>query len=302
MLADPATGQQQPGRIVWMDLVTPDLAAEERFYAALFGWSFREMQAGQRPYAIAFDDGRPVAGLIQRALPQDGKRGPGWLGFISASDVDAATRVALQHGAHQRSPVRDYPQRGRQVILEDPQGVIFGVVSARGGDPPDVLAEPGQWIWSALFTTDPDNAAAFYQNVFGYEVYDLGDATDQAQAATSPNAQPHAQVTLTDSSSVSPSADDVTHLELASATYARATVNGLPADSHRRARWLHFVRVDDAAAAAAKAQQLGARVLVAPRADRQGGRLAVVADPTGALLGLMQWSDTETGTGAGSAQ
>jgi predicted enzyme related to lactoylglutathione lyase len=297
-LATPATGEKQPGRLVWVDLVVPDLQSEESFYAALFGWSFRSLSAGQKPSALAMADGQPVASLIQRPLPRAGQGGPAWLGFFSTADLDATLRAATLHGAKQRSPVRSYPHRGRQAVLQDPAGVVFGLVSADSGDPPDTLAAPGQWIWSALFSSDPDDEAAFYQNVFGYQVYDLAGQSDQARAATDPNAQPSAQQSLTDSSAAAVSASDgaVEHLELASADYARASVNGMSADQARRgARWLHFVRVEDAAAAAAKAQSLGARILVPPRADRQGGRLAVIADPAGAPLGLMQWSDPDNG-------
>ncbi len=284
-----------------MDLVVPDLAVEERFYASLLGWDFRQLSAGQRPYALAIADGQPVASLIQRPLPRRGERGPAWLGFLSTADLDAALRATRLHGGKQRSAVRSYPQRGRQAVLEDPTGVVFGLISASGGDPPDTLAAPGQWIWSALFTGDPDNEAAFYQDVFGYEVYDLTDQSDQARAATEPNAQPNAQQTVTDSSAAAASASGgaVEHLELASQDYARASVNGLAADRVRgHARWLHFVRVDDVAAATARAQSLGARILVQPRADRQGGRIAVIVDPAGAPLGLMEWSDTGTATSA----
>jgi predicted enzyme related to lactoylglutathione lyase len=288
-LSNPASGEHQPGRVVWMDLVIPSLPVEERFYSSLLGWSFRQLSAGQEPYALAMVDGQPVASLIQRQLPGNGQRAPAWLGFVSANDLDAAVSVALAQGAKQRSPVRIYPQRGRQVVLEDPQGVVFGVVSATGGDPPDTLALPGQWIWSALLTGDPDNEAAFYQKVFGYEVYDLTDQSDQARA----------QQTASDSSAAAAAASTgaIEHLQLASADYARASVNGVP-QAQRHARWLHFVRVEDAAAAAAKAQSLGARVLVQPRADRQGGRVAVIADPAGALLGLMEWSDSDADASA----
>jgi len=43
----------------------------------------------------------------------------------------------------------------------------------------------------------------------------------------------------------------------------------------------------------AKAVALGGRVLVEPRLDRHGGKLAVVADPMGAPFGLIEWPDTE---------
>ena len=50
----------------------------------------------------------------------------------------------------------------------------------------------------------------------------------------------------------------------------------------------------DASRTAAQAVALGGRILVEPRADRHGGQLAVVADPQGAPIGLMEWSDQYT--------
>jgi predicted enzyme related to lactoylglutathione lyase len=45
---------------------------------------------------------------------------------------------------------------------------------------------------------------------------------------------------------------------------------------------------------AKKVVALGGRVLVEPRLDRDGGKVAVVADPQGATFGLLEWSDTES--------
>jgi predicted enzyme related to lactoylglutathione lyase len=53
------------------------------------------------------------------------------------------------------------------------------------------------------------------------------------------------------------------------------------------------VRVVDAVDGAAKVVALGGRVLVEPHVDRHGGRVAIVADPTGGPFGLMEWSDTD---------
>jgi predicted enzyme related to lactoylglutathione lyase len=51
------------------------------------------------------------------------------------------------------------------------------------------------------------------------------------------------------------------------------------------------VSADDAAA---KAVQLGGKVLVPPYEDRHGGKVAVIADPAGAPLGVMEWSDSDS--------
>jgi predicted enzyme related to lactoylglutathione lyase len=77
---------------------------------------------------------------------------------------------------------------------------------------------------------------------------------------------------------------------LASSNFTRASINPLPSPN-MKPRWVNFVRVDDAASMSAKAVALGARVLVPPHMDRHGGKIAIVADPTGAAIGLMEWSE-----------
>jgi hypothetical protein len=43
-----------------------------------------------------------------------------------------------------------------------------------------------------------------------------------------------------------------------------------------------------------QAQALGATLLLPPRVDVPGGELAVIADPVGAVVGLMTWDYEET--------
>ena len=39
-IVDPPTGQHTPGRWVWGDLVTSDVAVAADFYGKVFGWTF----------------------------------------------------------------------------------------------------------------------------------------------------------------------------------------------------------------------------------------------------------------------
>ena len=55
--------------------------------------------------------------------------------------------------------------------------------------------------------------------------------------------------------------------------------------------WLPFVRVESVAKSAARATELGGRMVLAPSPDFLDGRVAVVADPTGATIGLLEWTD-----------
>jgi hypothetical protein len=50
--------------------------------------------------------------------------------------------------------------------------------------------------------------------------------------------------------------------------------------------WLSYFGVDDPAAAAKRVEALGGKVVLAPSAQLREGTIAVVTDPTGALLVL----------------
>ncbi len=259
-----ASSEHHAGKVIFVELVTPDLVVAKQFYGKLFGWTFRDIENGGTKYAEVSLNGRPVAGLIYKELPAGDRRRPAWLSFISVRDVDAAMKTALQHGAKVLSEPHNIPDRGREAVLADPQGAIFAILDSSSGDPSDVLATPGEWIWSSLITSDPDTDAAFYQSLFGYEVFDLTNE-DRAQ-----------------------------HLILGSENIARASANALPANKpNMHPHWLNYVRVEDVVKTAARVVALGGRMLVEPRLDRQGGKVAVVADPLGAPFGLLEWPDTE---------
>lgn len=260
-LVNPATHERHPGKVIWLDLVTDDLAGAERFYGSLFGWSFEDHSGGERRYAVALLDGVPIAGIAERSVGRGQRQQPAWLTFLAVADLDAAQRKVVDHAGKVLRAPREHAARGRQAIFADPQGAVFGALESSSGDPADVLREPGDWIWASLITTEPEQAGAFYQAVFGYQVHDQ------------------------------PRDDGRQHALLVSDNYARASANALPAsDAHMYPHWLNFVRVGNAADAAAKAQALGGRVLAPPHVDRHGGRIAVVADPQGAPIGLMEWN------------
>jgi uncharacterized protein len=253
-------GELLAGKVIWHDLVTPDLEAEKRFYSGLFGWRFRDVGAG---YSVAYNQGEPVGGIFQRPLPSGSQRQPLWLSFLAVSDAGNVARTAEQNGAKLLAGPRSHPNRGEQAVLSDPEGAMFAVLASSNGDPADYLPSIGDWIWSAVLVHDPDQEAAFYQKVFHYEVFDISEG-------------------------------EPLQVVLASQDYARATIRPLVHGSRGRPRWLGFVRVADARSAASNAKSLGARILVEPRTDRHGGRIAVIADPSGAPLGLMEWNANRT--------
>ncbi len=264
-LVQPATNQHLVGKFVYAELITPDLRTAERFYSGLFGWTFRDVAPAPHTFTEALLDGQQVAGVLQRPMPAGGARSPAWLGFISVSNVQATARAATQNGAKLLYGPRSFPDLGRAAVLRDPQGAVFAVLSSFSGDPADIEAVDGGWIWSSLITSDPQSDAAFYRAVFGYDIYDMSQS------------------------------GEAKHIILASDSYARASVNPFPASQPGGPpRWLNYIRVEDVAAAAGKVPSLGGRILLPPKVDRDGDMIAIAADPEGAVFGMLQLSNEKS--------
>ena len=84
-----------PGKFIWADLVTDDVPKARDFYAQLFGWKFW----GMGTYAIAMNDGQPLAGMFQKPRPaNDPKAKPRWFGYISVPNVSKAAKAVTKAG------------------------------------------------------------------------------------------------------------------------------------------------------------------------------------------------------------
>lgn len=170
-------GTRFPGKFVWADLVTDDLAAATGFYRELFGWTFREANG----YWIAENGGYPVAGVFQRPRPADRAAKPRWFGNLSVDDVAQAVRAVEAGGGRVVAPRQTVPGRGEQAVFTDPEGALFGAVHMESGDPADYAADVGDWIWMQLWSGDGHAAAVKYR---------AGNGGDAATGGHSPLATP----------------------------------------------------------------------------------------------------------------
>ncbi|HEY7758187.1 MAG TPA: VOC family protein [Burkholderiales bacterium] len=246
------------GKIVWNDLITEDIDAARRFYGELFGWTFESTtRPGGRPYTLARSGKVYVAGMLQVDARADGKRLSRWLPYVSVTDVDSAVARAAAAGAGVAVGARDV-SLGRVAAIVDPEGAVIGLARSRIGDPDDSTTAPGpgRVVWTELLANDPQTAAGFYRSVVGYEVRTI--------------ARRGGQYTL-----------------LMNRGSDRAGIFKKPADEMQSV-WLTYFGVDDPAAAAARAQALGGKVLLPASPQLREGSMAVVTDPSGAVLVLQK--------------
>ena len=134
------------------------------------------------------------------------------------------------------------------------------MIHSSSGDPGEYTPDPGDWVWAQQFARDPAAAARFDHAVLGYETTP-DDRTHQANAFL-----------------------------LASGGYARGALAPLPAKPGARPAWLLYVRVANLAQTVAKATDLGGEVRVKPKQVDPTTRLAIVRDPVGDAIGLIEFS------------
>jgi hypothetical protein len=151
----------------------------------------------------------------------------------------------------------DIPGTGRFAMFMDPQGAPVGALTyADDGEAPDRGEAPGCIVWHELVSADVPASAAFYASVF-----DL-TPTEHAFGDWSATVFMHGE---------------------------EMVGNILPKPSpYAPDAWLFYVSVTDIDATVAQAQQAGGTVVVPPRALDPIGTIAWLADPTGAVFGLLQ--------------
>ncbi len=241
-----------PGTFCWAELGTADPEASAAFYTGLFGWDAVDMALAGGGDATTFQLlGRDVCEL-QRHDPRQGP--PGWLSYVSVEDADEVTERARAAGARVvREPLNVYAA-ARTAVLEDPTGAVFGLWEPRARVGATLVNDPGAMCLNQLNTSDPDRAAAFYTEAFGWRIESVG--TDE---------QPYWGI------------------------FNGPGLNGgmmpLPPQGGAPSHWLVYFATADIDATASRIPELSGRVLVPP-VDIPNGRISVAMDPQGATFAL----------------
>jgi predicted enzyme related to lactoylglutathione lyase len=242
------------GKFVWRELLTEDREAVESFYGELFGWTFQTTDLPE--YKLILHQNRPIAGMISAGEDTEDINESQWVSLLSVPNVDDAVgQVRGARGQVHVEPV-DIVKRGRLAVVSDSQGALLGFVRAATGDPPDREPSMGEWLWTELWTDDVDEAVAFYGSLVDYEPEKIQEERDYTVMRR--GGLPRAGIGRKESKEIRP-------------------------------HWVPYVRVESARAIAERVEALGGTVVIAPRDDIRDGTVALILDPTGAVLAVQQW-------------
>src|SRR6185436_8766513 len=117
--------------------------------------------------------------------------------------------------------------------------------------------EPGNHCWSELATSDPAAAKKFYGGLFGWDAEDTPAGPDMVYTTLRLRGRE------------------------VGALYKQ---NQAEADQHVPPHWNVYIAVESADATAARAKELGGKVLMEPFDVMEHGRMAGVQDPTGGTI------------------
>jgi uncharacterized protein len=243
------------GAPCWIDLFSTDTDRSRSFYEELFGWASASAGEEHGGYVLFTKDGEQVAGCM--ANPGEGVP-DAWSVYLAVEDAGATESAAEAKGGSVIAPAMAVMELGSMLVVADPGGAAVG-----GWQPGEhkgftVLAEPGTPVWFELLTRDYEAAVRFYEDVFRWSVHVVGDAPEFRY--TTLGQDDEALAGVMDASAFLP--------------------EGVPA------HWSVYFAVEDADAAIERAVGLGGTVVV-PAEDTPYGRMAQLADPTGAMFKLL---------------
>jgi uncharacterized protein len=243
------------GLIVWYDLMSTDVATTDTFYSELFGWKFDAESDRENGYRMIANDLEPFGGT----MPFDASMQSNWMSYIQVTGLDELAARAVKLGATMYMEKTEVPEVGHWVIMADPTGApfyLFELDPEYRSDTTGYDTGDGRVIWNELITSDVNAANAFYRELAGWEL-----------TPVAPGENPY--------------------------TVAKAggsPVAGLfqPETAPANSMWIVSFQTSDIDATIARVQELGGKVIHPANTVPGIGRTAWVADPTGAVFGLMQ--------------
>lgn len=255
----PITDSAAPGDPCWIDLMSSNPELSREFYTKLFGWTAQESGPEYGGYVNFFKNSQPIAGMGTN----DGTGGypDVWTTYLATNDAQATSDAAGANGGQALMPPMQVGDQGTMGMLMGPDGAAVGIWQPDQHRGFGLAAEAGAPVWHELATLDYDAAVPFYRKVFGWETEVMSD-TPEFRYTTLGGGEA-ARAGIWDAKTTLP--------------------EGTP--SH----WQVYFGVEDTDQAVANATGLGATVIRPPE-DSPYGRMAVLADPTGAVFTVISVS------------
>jgi predicted enzyme related to lactoylglutathione lyase len=252
--------EYKAGTPSWVDHSSPDPAAAAEFYGALFGWDTADQmpEDSDGQYFMATLRGKNVAAIGSN--PVEGVP-PHWNTYITVESADDAAAAVKEAGGMVAMEPFDVFDAGRMAACADPAGAFFMAWEPKDNIGAELVNEPNTFSWSELTTNDVEG--------FGWNPMPMDFAGGQYTIWNHGGVEPKQ----------APPEEGGTGLG------GMMSTDALPAGTPNF--WQVYFNVEDADATVAKAEELGGSVMNPAFDAGDVGRIAVLADPQGAVFAVI---------------
>ncbi|MFC3615364.1 VOC family protein [Lutimaribacter marinistellae] len=161
--------QSKAGQIVWHDLFTSDRERSMDFYQHIADWTYQVERAtdfawggGEKDFVLALLGDEAGAGFA--VTPPRHKNS--WIAYVEVPDVDAALKHADALGGEIVRTPFEVPGVGRNALVRDPLGVLFGLSLSRHSFP-----VPHRQFGPEVYVGSGDQfPKAFYAELFEWQM------------------------------------------------------------------------------------------------------------------------------------
>lgn len=262
----PEMTKHEPGMFNWVDLMATDAEAAKSFYTQLLGCETQDNPVGDGSvYTMLLKNGKRVAGLFQAppGMMEQGARAR-WNAYVAVASVDDIVEKAAELGGTVIQPPFDVFDAGRTAVIVDPAGAALPLWEANTIIGAELMAEPGAFCWTELYTNDTAAAADFYTGLFGWERNEMQGVGDTHYA------------------------DSVYHMFTSGGAPAGGMLQIRPEWGEVPPNWTVYFMVENLDAAFEQVKAMGGNVRMGAMTVPGIGLIGLVSDPQHAYVMLMQ--------------
>jgi len=239
-------------RFCWHGCVSTDVEAAKEFYSNVIGWQVNSVPMGDMD-ATLFSVGDK---FFAHVSPPSIEGTPShWSSFLRVDDVDASTKKSVENGGTELLAPNDIPP-GRFSVVSTPSGASMALFHE--ADPDDSYhhdTAPGLVHWVELQSTNASADLAWLKSTFGFTTDEMPMPTGQYHILKRGD-EPSGGVMALDN-------------------------NDMPAN------WMVWINVADVDETMSKAQKHAGEVIAPVFAIPEVGRMGVIKDPAGGVLGVI---------------
>lgn len=242
------------GKIVWYNLVTPNIENSKQFYGSILDWTFEDNNLKGQKFTIIKHNQIPIGSMLE--LPK--ADASIWLASVSVNNTKEIIAKYTNSGGRLLIEPFNINGTGEQIIMEGPLGEKMAYINNPASPVSFIDNGPNQWIWAELWSSNANTSKLFYEKVWNIET-----------TASEIKDRPY------------------WYFEKDGEKVAGMITNPVEGSN---TQWVPYINIADTASLNKKLEALDINIILAPQ-DTGNGSIVIFQDPFGATVCAQNYSN-----------